>query len=152
VTDVRVLGVDHLAELSALEERSQPIPWSEHQLLLELVHDGALVLGAFSDEGSMVGHLCARKMLEELWVLNVVVDPAHRRTGTARALFERVIVWGISRGLSSLWLEVRESNAAARALYAQFHLEERGRRASYYPPLPGFTEREAAILMARPLP
>lgn len=153
---IRVLGVDDLAALHALEVRSQPLPWSDDQLFLELVNDDAVVLGV-EETGPgephphLVGHICLRRILEELWVLNVAVDPAQRRRGHARALLERAMIWGKARELSSLWLEVRDSNAGARALYRSFGLDEVGRRPGYYPPAPPATERETAILMSRRL-
>ena len=50
---------------------------------------------------------------------------------------------------ASLWLEVREGNEPARALYASYGFVEKGRRPAYYPPIAPATEREAAVLMAR---
>ena len=48
---------------------------------------------------------------------------------------------------TALWLEVRESNARARALYLREGFAEAGRRRDYYPAPAG--RREDAILMTR---
>jgi ribosomal-protein-alanine N-acetyltransferase len=146
----RTLGVDDLEPLDALEKRSQPLPWSDDQLLLELVNNDAVVLGLEID-GALVGHCCLRRILDELWVLNIAVDPGHRRRGHAQALLSRAMAWGKAQSLSTFWLEVREGNAPARALYESFGLEEKGRRKGYYPPIPPSTERETAVLMSRAL-
>lgn len=153
---MRLLGVDDLVALHALEVRSQPLPWSDDQLLLELVNEDAVVLGA-EEPGAgdapprLVGYISLRRILEELWVMNLAVDPAERRRGHARVLLERALVWGKAQELSSVWLEVRQSNAGARALYTSLGLEEVGRRPGYYPPIPPSTTRETALVMSRRL-
>jgi ribosomal-protein-alanine N-acetyltransferase len=148
VTAVRPLHVDDLDALYALERASQPLPWSDDQLLLELVHDDALVLGCDDDSG-LCGYVALRQMVDELWVLNVAVHPRARRRGLGRRLLD--VAWATTRAraLASLWLEVRESNAGARALYQSCGFTERGRRPGYYPPIPPATARETAVLLAR---
>lgn len=53
--------------------------------------------------------------------------------------------------LSSLWLEVREGNVAARMLYGALGFEEKATRPAYYAPLPSATAREGAAVMSRAL-
>ena len=47
-------------------------------------------------------------------------------------LLTRIIETGVSKGLKSVWLEVRPSNTAARSLYSKFGFQEVGRRPRYY--------------------
>jgi len=49
-----------------------------------------------------------------------------------------------------VWLEVRESNERARALYLREGFAEAGRRRDYYPAPQG--RREDALLMTRGVP
>ena len=51
-------------------------------------------------------------------------------------------------GVASLYIEVRESNAAAIALYERSGFQKAGYRRAYYAPTPG-GQRESAILMRR---
>lgn len=143
---VRLTTAD-LEPLTVLEVHAQPLPWSEDQLLLELVHDDARVLGLL-DDGALRGYVAVRRMLEEAWILNLAVDAAHRRHGLGRRLLEAAREAAREWGCSSLWLEVREGNAPARALYRAFGMSERGRRPAYYSPLPPSSTRETAVLMA----
>lgn len=143
---VRLTTAD-LEPLTALEARVQPLPWSEDQLLLELVHDDARVLGLL-DDGALQGYVAVRRMVDEAWVLNLAVDAAWRRRGLGGRLLDAARASATAWGSASLWLEVRESNAPARALYQRFGMTERGRRAGYYSPIPPSTTREAAVLMA----
>jgi [ribosomal protein S18]-alanine N-acetyltransferase len=147
---LRPLTVADLGVLAALEQGAQPLPWSEDQLLLELVHDDARVIGDVR-AGELVAYIALRKMVDELWVLNLATAPTARRTGRARALLKDAERVGRALSCASIWLEVREGNTAARALYDALGFGERARRRIYYPPIPPQTERETAVVMARQL-
>ncbi len=151
VIELRVLDRRDLEALQALEQRCHPFPWARQQLLDELEHGDAVVVGAFDndDAGTLVGHLVLRTMADdELWILNIATDPQHRRAGIATALMQRAE--STARALSvRLWLEVRESNTGAIALYERHGLATVGRRPGYYRAVPPSTTREAAILMSR---
>ncbi len=65
---------------------------------------------------------------EEMEILNLAVDPAHRRRGVATALLGKVLKgWH-----GTVFLEVRASNRAARALYRKFGFRESAIRRMYY--------------------
>ena len=59
---------------------------------------------------------------DEMEILNVAVDPAFRRRGVARSLIQRL--FGNHRG--TVFLEVRQSNLAARKLYHSLGFEVAG--------------------------
>jgi [ribosomal protein S18]-alanine N-acetyltransferase len=63
---------------------------------------------------------------------NLAVDAEWRREGVAKALCTAFIDWARAEGAVDVNLEVRASNAAARALYAGFQFVEQGRRKKYY--------------------
>ena len=65
-------------------------------------------------------------------VANLAVTPRLRQRGFGLALLDSVLAEAAERGTTSLFLEVRESNAAARKLYASRNFEEVGRRKRYY--------------------
>jgi len=91
-------------------------------------------------EGVVAGFFVGRQTAPgEHEILNLAVDPGHRRKGIARALLKAAI------GSQQTWfLEVRESNHAAIAFYASAGFEASGRREKYYhDPL------EAGIVMRR---
>ncbi len=84
--------------------------------------------------------------VDELHLLNLTIAPAGQGSGLGSALLETVLAHARSRGLAQVWLEVRASNARARALYARRGFDEVGLRRGYYPGLRG---REDAVLMRR---
>ena len=83
------------------------------------------------------GFIVSRRVVAEREILNLAVDPAWRRRGVATALLTYQLAMG-----GTYYLEVRESNLAAQALYRKCGFEEVGRRPSYYD-LPA----ESAIVM-----
>jgi ribosomal-protein-alanine acetyltransferase len=90
--------------------------------------------------GSRVaGFLVARNVADgENELLNLAVRPEFRRQGVARRLVASLI--GDMR--SEIFLEVRESNRAARNLYKSMDFKEVSRREKYYE-----SPAEAAIVM-----
>ena len=69
---------------------------------------------------------------EEAEILDIAVPTRHRRKGYARLLLKNFLDLALERGTREVFLEVRESNAAAIALYREFGFEATGRRPNYY--------------------
>jgi ribosomal-protein-alanine N-acetyltransferase len=78
------------------------------------------------------GYVVALDAADEGEILNVAVSPDSRRGGIGRALVQEVIAALSERGVHQIYLEVRESNAGARAMYGALGFEEVGRRRAYY--------------------
>lgn len=78
-------------------------------------------------EGQVAGFIVSRSVHLEREILNLAVAPEWRRRGVAKALLEHQL----GRG-GTHFLEVRESNLAARALYRTLGFQEVGRRLGYY--------------------
>jgi ribosomal-protein-alanine N-acetyltransferase len=92
-----------------------------------------------------VGYFEAMQVLDEVHLLNITVAPTFQRQGWARCLLQSLSLWSQAHQASSLWLEVRESNARALKLYRAFGFEQVGLRKDYYPA--GRSSREAAVVM-----
>ena len=121
-TAIRRLTLGDLPALVALEiAAQQDEPWTPQALREELEHVDGDVLGLFLG-AELLGHVCLRRMLDELWVLNLATHPDHRRTGVASRLLAAASERAAATS-TTLWLEVREGNTAARALYAQAGFE-----------------------------
>lgn len=65
-------------------------------------------------------------------ILNIAVDPAHRKKGIGEALLRTAIEAFIALGGRELFLEVRASNAPARRLYEKCGFLPIGIRRNYY--------------------
>jgi ribosomal-protein-alanine N-acetyltransferase len=135
-----------LVALAALERRAFSDPWSEYQLREAFGWSGAVVLVA-EEEHLLLGYVLARAVVDEGEILSLATAPERRRTGVGRALLEAATAVLVSRGVRSLWLEVRVSNQAARAMYqAAGFVESTVRRGYYRDPL------EDALVLQRRLP
>ena len=79
-----------------------------------------------------IGFLAARHIADETEILNIAVHPAFRRQGVASALLLAVFNSFPGSAVSRVFLELRESNLAARALYEHHGFVPAGTRKSYY--------------------
>ena len=82
--------------------------------------------------GALAGYVVAWYAMDEGELANLAVAPECRGQGIGRKLLEAVIGDAMTRGASTLHLEVRESNAAAIQLYSSRGFEQVGRRKAYY--------------------
>ena len=80
----------------------------------------------------VAGYAIAHHAADEGEILNLGVAPAHQRRGVGRVLVEHLLTLLAERGVDAVFLEVRESNAAARRLYQRLGFREVGRRPGYY--------------------
>ncbi len=95
-------------------------------------------------QGVIVGYAVLMTGAGEAHLLNLSVALAWQRRGLGRDLLMYVSDFIEENKLSAMFLEVRVSNAAARALYAQTGFREIGTRRGYYPAQAG---REDAIVL-----
>lgn len=136
LTEADIKGIAVLEQLCFNE------PWSENSIK-ESMKGNNTFLG-IKQKGELTGYLSLYESLGEGYINNVAVHPEHRRKGLARALLSELINYAVSLQLSFLTLEVRESNAAAIALYTAFGFKEEGRRKNYYT-----APKEDAIILTR---
>jgi ribosomal-protein-alanine N-acetyltransferase len=100
------------------------------------------------DRGELIGYGVLMIGVGEAHLLNLSVALAWQRRGLGRALLQHFIELAGRFGATRMLLEVRPSNVAARALYAQAGFLELSVRRGYYPAEAG---REDAILMGMDL-
>lgn len=86
---------------------------------------------AMPTEG-LLGCLIARFLTPECELENIAVSPAVRRRGIGRQLLEALQRAARETNCESVFLEVRESNRAARAFYETVGFTREGCRKSYY--------------------
>jgi ribosomal protein S18 acetylase RimI-like enzyme len=78
------------------------------------------------------GFLVARTLGNDWELENMAVSSAARRRGLGTRLLGEFLSLARAEGASAVFLEVRESNAAARMLYEKWVFVETGRRPGYY--------------------
>jgi ribosomal protein S18 acetylase RimI-like enzyme len=88
--------------------------------------------GAHSAASDLSGFLVARDLGQEWELENIAISGAARRRGLASQLLAELLVRVRVGGSHTVFLEVRESNAPARAFYEKLVFHECGRRKDYY--------------------
>jgi len=96
-----------------------------------------------TEDGEPRGFLVARSLDGEWEIENVVVTEAFQRRGLGTQLLDELLEQARAARARSVFLEVRESNRAARTLYAKRGFAVRGCRRNYYqnPPEDGLVYR-----------
>ncbi len=84
------------------------------------------------ENAEVAGFLVAKRIHAEWEIENIAVSGSARRRGLGTRLVGELIDLAKSRGGQAIFLEVRESNLAARMLYEKWAFEVAGRRKSYY--------------------
>lgn len=127
------------ALVAALPTAAQWSPEAYGQLLEE---PGRVII--LLDEEKIIGLVALRVIANEAEILNLAVDPSHRRQGHATRLLAVAAEAARVRGAHTLFLEVRESNSSAIQFYESRGFRRAGLRPGYYR-----QPAEAAVLMMR---
>lgn len=114
-------------------------PWPRDAFELSVVGD--LFLVADAPDG-LVGFLVARRVADEAEILDVAVAQRHRRRGIGRLLLAGGLLALEHHRVRAVFLEVRPSNRAGRALYRDLGFADIGTWPAYYRDPP-----EDAVLM-----
>lgn len=131
------------AILRIASESPEASNWSKESYAAFFTQSGALGL-AIEAAGEIAGFLIGRQVADEAEILNVAIKRAYRRRGHASALLAVALEALRSSGAQSVYLEVRQSNAAAIAFYTKHGFAITGSRRAYYRNPP-----EDAIMMRK---
>lgn len=130
---LRPARVDDISEIARIECSSFADPWSEESFRRILGgHSTIFQVLIVGGEKVVAGYIIAFVIGPDAELLNVAVDPAYRRRGLAGQMLDAVLIQLGYNGVRTAFLEVRESNRAARALYGSRGFQEIGRRRNYY--------------------
>jgi ribosomal-protein-alanine N-acetyltransferase len=128
---IRPAALADAAGLVAIERRCFSDPWSEVAFQEALSSAWTFALVADSGRGP-AGYLIGRETAGSGEILNLAVAPEFRRRGIGGTLLEEGLVAFHHRGAQEVFLEVRESNHSAQALYLARGFRPVGQRAAYY--------------------
>lgn len=139
----RAMQRQDLGSIMWIEKRAYSYPWSKG------VFKDCLSAGygcrLMEYHGYPVGYAVLSVALDEAHLLNLCIDPDWQGRGLAGQLLSHMSEQAAFAGATSLFLEVRPSNAVALRLYRSFGFCEVGTRRGYYPAAGG---REDALIMA----
>ncbi|HEX3141766.1 MAG TPA: ribosomal protein S18-alanine N-acetyltransferase [Rhizobacter sp.] len=126
------MTVQQLDTVLAIELQAYPFPWTRGNFVDSLAagYPSQVLYGA---QGELLGYLIAMEGVDELHLLNITVAPAVQGQGHARFMLDELCALGRAKRAQQIWLEVRESNQRARAIYGHYGFTHVGLRRGYYP-------------------
>jgi ribosomal-protein-alanine N-acetyltransferase len=141
ISEARFADLD---AIHRLETESFPAPWRREFFENELGADSRLHFVARKN-GNVVGYVFAMWFFDEMHVNKIAVAGEERRQGIADTLMQRCIDFAEENGITTISLEVRQSNRGAQAFYEHLGFSEMYIRPRYYP------DGEPAVVMVRKL-
>ena len=144
--DFRPMQMADLTEVMEIERRSYPHPWTR-LIFSDCLHAG-YSCWVCERQGIIQGYGIISIAAGEAHLLNLCVRPESQRQGIGEKLLVHLFSLARRHDAEIMFLEVRESNAAARRLYDKAGFNELGTRKDYYPAGAG---RENALILARVL-
>jgi ribosomal-protein-alanine N-acetyltransferase len=122
-----------IAEIARIERSSFADPWSDDSFRRILGgHSTIFQVLEMPPDNEIAGYIIAFVVGADAELLNVAVEPGYRGRGLAGQMLDAVLIQLGLSGVRTAFLEVRESNRAARALYGSRGFREIGRRRNYY--------------------
>ncbi|WP_105117602.1 ribosomal protein S18-alanine N-acetyltransferase [Streptococcus suis] len=121
-------GQANLAEavLAVMQSVYEQSPWTLEQIASSMAGQDEDYYLAYEGQ-ELVGFLAVQTVLDEMEILQIAVRADFQRLGIASQLMAAVMDWD-----GDIFLEVRESNSAAQALYTRQHFTKIGKRKDYY--------------------
>lgn len=117
-------GQENLAEavLAVMQSVYEQSPWTLEQIASSMTSQDEDYYLAYEGQ-ELVGFLAVQTVLDEMEILQIAVKADFQRMGIASQLMAAVMDWD-----GDIFLEVRESNSAAQALYTRQHFTKIGKR------------------------
>lgn len=140
---IRKMSADDIAAVAEIEKSCFSSPWTEKGLRSELTNSQAEFF-ILESEGDVAAYMGMHIILDECYIANVAVSPAHRRKGFGSKLVENALSVAKEKGCSFITLEVRVSNSPAIELYSGCGFKKLGERKDFYS-----SPTENALIMTR---
>ena len=140
-----------LSEVARVEHSAYQHPWTMGNFndSLNSGYMAQLLTAGVAPNATLLGYFVAMRGVQETHLLNLTVAPAYQRQGWARVMLDALALWSRGQSAEWLWLEVRASNAHARAVYQHCGFREVGLRKGYYPAGGSLLNpREDAVVMS----
>lgn len=132
---LRPARAEDLSAVAAIEAacfKSDPWPRQSFEAFLDRRGVSFMVAEDAESAAGILGYVILLCVADEGELLNLAVAHDSRRGGVGAALLRHVLDLAAAHGIRTVYLEVRDSNDAARKLYSSHGFIEVGRRRRYY--------------------
>lgn len=117
--------------------------WTKESFGYWLERENSVIFAAICDNAA-VGFVIGAYVIDEAELFNIAVLPEYRGNGIADKLMEQFENELLGLGVKKIFLEVRESNAAALSLYKKHGFGQISLRKNYY-----VDPKENAVIMSK---
>lgn len=141
---IEPMQLSDLRSVSLTEEQIYDFPWTLGNFA-DSLSSGNSMWVMRDARGELLAYAVMLLVLDEAHLLNLGVVKTRQRHGYGANLLMHLFEIAKNSGAIRMFLEVRPSNEAGRALYRKFGFNQIGRRPGYYPAHDG---REDALILA----
>lgn len=117
-------------------------PWELSQFQELISYENVIHLIAEKPNGEVLALIIASKTMVEADIYMLAVKKSYQGKGIGKKIFQELIQELKSSDLETIFLEVRESNIAAKSVYEKLGFKKIGRRKDYY-----IKPKEDALMM-----
>lgn len=128
---IESMTVDDIAQVAEIERQIFSIPWSEKAFRDSMESDNTIYIVA-KENDNVAGYAGMYLSFEEGNITNVAVNPLSRRKGIGEKIVRDILNRAYEKGVRDVFLEVRETNSVAIALYEKIGFKEEGIRKNFY--------------------
>lgn len=146
VLEYRRMRAGHVARVAQIECTAYSHPWTPGNFYDSV--DAGYECWVLERQREIIGYAVMIVAAGEAHLLNLSIALPYQRQGLGADFVRFLVKVARERGSEKIYLEVRPSNTAGRALYAKTGFTTIGVRRDYYPADSG---REDAIVMERAL-
>jgi len=140
--DILTFELSHIDEVLKIDNMCFSIPWSRESFINEVLENKFARYVVATFDNKIIGYAGMWLIADEAHITNVATHPEYRGIGAASSMFDALLSICKTESITSMTLEVRESNLAALNLYRKYDFIEEGIRKEYYA-----DNKENAIIM-----
>lgn len=129
---IRKATLDDIEGIYEVEEDCFSVPWSRNSIKMDLMEAERTLYFVLEENQEIVGYGGAWIVLDEGQITNIAVKNKYRRSGNGAVLVRKLVRELFKKGMTEIFLEVRQSNTAALVLYRRFGFSVKGIRKNYY--------------------
>ncbi len=128
-TEIREMKMEDIPTIMIMEKELFSTAWEEEMFIEEIEKQYAFVMEI---KDNIIGYICGWKLLDELNITNIAVATDFQRKGLGKELVQFLISKLMDEKCFKFFLELRESNLAAKLLYENIGFRMIGLRKNYY--------------------
>ena len=129
---IRLMTRDDVEAVAYWEKEIFTDAWTAGNFYESLKNPNAWMMVSVDEEDHLTGYACIYHALDEAELENIAVFPSYRRQNIAETMLTHALLGLKDKGIERIYLEVRESNLSAQALYLKTGFEIVGMRKNFY--------------------